>query len=99
MKALWIGRLVDLLLVVAWTVCPRWKEREALRPTIQTLGQLDTALHTGNSANFLNLVCIPAAIQGRTSAEQTESSPRPRPAKSLLGELNASSISVLPLFS
>jgi hypothetical protein len=45
---------------------------EPRRFAIQTLGQLDTALRTGNSPDLLKLICTPAAIQGRTAPEQAQ---------------------------
>ena len=35
-------------------------------------GRLDTALRTGNSADLLSTICLPAAIQGRTAPEQAQ---------------------------
>ena len=72
MKAGRIIGLVALLLVIVAMVWLRWKEGGPRRLAIQTLGQLDTALRTGNSPDLLNLVCTPVAVQGRTTAEQTE---------------------------
>ncbi len=64
--------MVVLLLIVAGVLWLRWKEGEVCRSAIQTLGRLDTALRTGNSADLLSTVCLPAAIQGRTGPEQAE---------------------------
>jgi hypothetical protein len=61
-----------LLLIIAGGFWLRWKAGEPRRFALQTLGQLDAALRTGNSADLLKLICTPAAIQGRTAPEQAQ---------------------------
>lgn len=71
-KAARILGVLALVLVVAVVVWLRWKGAEPRRLAIRTLGQLDAALHTGNSPDLLKLICTPAAIQDRTTPEQAE---------------------------
>jgi hypothetical protein len=61
-----------LVVVVSVVVSPRRKDGQPRRRAIQTLGGLDTALRTGNAADLLKTICIPAAIQGRTATEQAQ---------------------------
>ena len=64
--------IVFLLLTIlglAWLI---WKNGEPRRQALHTLGHLDTALRTGNSTDLLGAISTPAAIQGRTTAEQAQ---------------------------
>ena len=61
-----------MLVLVSGFLWYKWKQDEPRRNCIQTLGQLDAALRTGNSPDLLKLICTPAAIQGRTAPEQAE---------------------------
>lgn len=72
MRAWRIFGVIGLFLIVAVVVWLRWKGAEPRRFALQALGQLDRALHTGNSPDLLTLICTPAAIQGRTAAEQSQ---------------------------
>jgi len=61
-----------LLLIVAVVLWLRWKEGVCCRLALQTLSQRDVALRTGNSAELLTTVCLPAAIQDPAVPEQAE---------------------------
>jgi hypothetical protein len=64
--------VVALLLVVAGVLWLRWQEGLPRRQALQTLARLDNALRTGNSADLLTVICLPAAVQGRTAPEQAQ---------------------------
>jgi len=49
-----------------------WKQGEPRRESLARLARLDTALHSGNRADLLNLLIPPAALLGRNAAEQEE---------------------------
>jgi len=49
-----------------------WVQDAPRRASLATLTRLDTALHSANRADLLDLIVIPAAIQGRTAPEQSE---------------------------
>jgi hypothetical protein len=70
-KARWTIAVVALL-VLSGFLWLKWKRDEPRRDCLQALGRLDAALRTGNSADLLNTVCVPAAIQGRTGPEETQ---------------------------
>ena len=80
----------DLVVVVSVVVSPRRKDGQPRRLAIQTLGGLDTAIRTGNSADLLNAICIPAAIQGRTAPEQAQFL-----SKALADEISSEGLAVL----
>ena len=79
-----------MLLIVAVVFWLRWKEGEPRRLAIQTLSELDTAVHTGNSPDLLKIICTPVAVQGRTAAEQAEFL-----SKALADEISAEGLAVL----
>ena len=64
--------LFVLLIIAAGGAWLWWKAGATRRASVQTLQRFNAALTTGNSADLLNAVVMPAAIQGRTGAEQTE---------------------------
>ena len=61
--------LLLCILGVGWLV---WKQGGPRRQALQALGHLDTALRNGNSADLLNVISTPAAVQGRTTDEQAQ---------------------------
>ena len=64
--------VVVLLLIVAGGARLWWKAGEPRRSAILPLQRLDLALRTANATDLIDSVLLPAAIQGRTAAEQTE---------------------------
>lgn len=61
-----------LLLIFAGGSWLRWKAEEPRRSALRSLARFDNALRTGHSADLLNSICLPAAIQGRTAPEQAQ---------------------------
>lgn len=61
--------LLSVFAVVAWLW---WQQGETRRTSLSTLRTFERALQTGHAENLLNLIATPAAISGRTPAEQTE---------------------------
>jgi len=63
-----------MLLVVAILVGGLcwWIHDAPRRESLATLTRLDRALHSGGRAELLNLLIIPAAVQERAAAEQSE---------------------------
>lgn len=71
-KASWAICTGVVLLIAGGFCWLRWKEGEPRRCALQIVGRLEAALRTGNSADLLGTVCLPAAVQGRTAPEQAE---------------------------
>ena len=73
MKArLIIGGLVLLAAVLSVLFWVHWQHDAPRRSSLQTLEQLRTALNSPVSDSLLDLIVMPAAMQGRTASEQTE---------------------------
>lgn len=49
-----------------------WVHDEPRRQSLASLTRLDSALHSTNRAQLLDLLVIPAAVQNRTAPEQSE---------------------------
>ena len=78
------------VLIIAGGFWLRWKAEEPRRFALQTIGQLDTALRAGNSEAVLSIICTPAAVLGRTKAEQAQFL-----SKALVDEISPEGMSVL----
>lgn len=87
-KRLEIG-LVLLGIVIAFFAW-RWRQDEPRRLCLVSLQQLAASLHSGNSSALLDLIVQPAALRGRTPAEQTEFL-----TKALREEISAEGLAVL----
>ena len=71
MKRLWgIFAAALVLATVFWAW--RWKQDEPRRYSLASLERLDAALHSNSPSALLDTLVMPAALQGRTAAEQTE---------------------------
>ena len=66
-----VGPII-LLVLAAGLAVVYWKQGEPRRNSIQTLRQFNGALASGDTPQLLALVSQPAALQGRTLAEQSE---------------------------
>ncbi len=60
--------VVALLATAVWW----WVHDAPRRESLASLVRLDNALHSGSRAELLDLIVLPAAVQGRTAPEQTE---------------------------
>jgi hypothetical protein len=49
-----------------------WVHDAPRRQSLASLARLDNALHSGSHAELLDLIALPAAVQGRTAPEQSE---------------------------
>ncbi|MSU57234.1 MAG: hypothetical protein EXS35_03465 [Pedosphaera sp.] len=70
-----VGRIIALLAVlvlVGGALRYFWRQAEPRRNSFHTLQQFNHALASGDTPQLLALVSQPAALQGRTSAEQSE---------------------------
>lgn len=65
--ALVVGALLIAAAAVYW-----WHHDAPRRDSLATLARLDNALHSANRAELLDLIVLPAAVQGRTAPEQSE---------------------------
>jgi hypothetical protein len=63
---------VLLLLALAGAAVCWWVHDAPRRTSLDCLARLDTALHSGNRAELLDLVVMPAAVQDESWAEQLE---------------------------
>jgi hypothetical protein len=61
-----------LLLALLAFAAYRWVHDAPRRESLASLRRLDEALRSGNRAELLKLLVIPAAIQNRTAPEQSE---------------------------
>lgn len=61
--------LLSVFAVAAWLW---WQQGETRRTSLSTLATFEQALQTGHGRDLLNLIVAPAAISGRTTAEQVE---------------------------
>ncbi len=65
--------LIALLVVVLIAATVYWWVHDApRRESLASLARLDNALHSGSRAELLDLIVLPAAVQGRTAPEQSE---------------------------
>ncbi len=62
-----------LLLAFLGGACWWWNQGAPRRESLASLARLDTALHSANRAELLDLLVLPAAVQGRTAPEQSSS--------------------------
>jgi len=67
-----------------------WVHNAPRRASLDTLTRLDAALHSGNRAELLDLLVIPAAVRGRSAPEQSEFL-----AKALKDEISPQGVAVL----
>jgi hypothetical protein len=65
------GLVLGALLIIAIGIYG-WRQGAPRRESLATLARLDNALHSGNSTELLDLIALPAAVQGRTASEQSE---------------------------
>ena len=65
--------LIALLVVASIAAAVFWWVHDApRRDSLASLARLDSALHSSSRADLLDLIVIPAAVQGRTAPEQSE---------------------------
>ena len=67
-----LGVVLVVLIVIGGVLWRRWKNDEPRRVSLAAVEKLDAALQSGNSREVIEMLVIPQAIQGRTTAEQTE---------------------------
>ncbi len=67
-----------------------WVHDASRRASLTSLARLDAALHAGRRAELLDLLVVPAALQGRSAAEQSEFL-----AKALNDEISPEGLAVL----
>jgi hypothetical protein len=90
MKMWRVSGLLVLLLIAAGSVWLGWEAGAPRRASVAALQHFNSALSTGNSADLLNAVVMPVAIQGRTAPEQAEFL-----TKALRDEISAEGLAVL----
>ncbi len=64
--------IVLLIFALAGTAAYWWMHDAARRESLASLAQFETALHSANRAQLLDMVVIPAAIQDHSWPEQIE---------------------------
>ena len=66
-----LGIALLAVAIVVTAVC-WWVHDAPRRQSLASLVRLDNALHSGGHAELLDLIVLPAAVQGRTAPEQSE---------------------------
>ena len=89
-RALKLVVIVATISLAVWGGYLYWQHDRPRRNAAQAISRLASALINPNSAELLDTVLIPAAIQGRTSAEQLEFL-----TKALRDEISAEGLAVL----
>lgn len=72
MKAWRIIGVVALTFATACFLCLKWKQDARRRHAFQTVQTFAAALNSGDADALLKTVVLPAALSGRTAAEQAE---------------------------
>jgi hypothetical protein len=62
---------VSLVLLLGYGAWHGWKRNEPRRRCLETLQELRSALNSPDTSKLRQIILLPAALQGRTPAEQT----------------------------
>lgn len=89
-KLIWMAGTVTVVLIAVSIGFLLWQKGAPRRSCLQTAAHLQAALQSGDSAQILASIALPASLQGRTVAEQSEFL-----LKSLADEISADGLAVL----